>query len=239
MSRQVIIFLLMLFSSFYSLAQEEQKRLNYSTFITPTTILHPAYPAIHVGMEKGISKWGVVAEVGVLLPNSMYYGRRGAIGLHGFSGEDNRGGFAKLEAKRYFNRVVYISGQIQYLTNDYERTDTFDETPELTLSTPILEFCTTCVEETYRIKKNMFGAAVKFGLRFDLQNNLYLDGYLGLGLNFHINKHTGNEELHKHPARTQDGLLHDYDIHRPGSYPFHLPVPTMGIRFGYVFGGKK
>lgn len=237
--RQQIIFLLTFFLTYFSLAQEKQKRFNYSAFITPTTILHPAYPAINVGVEKGFSEWGVVAEVGVLLANSAYYGRQGAIGLHGFSGKDNKGGFLKLEVKRYFNRVLYISGQVQYLTNDYERTDTFDETPELTLSTPILEFCTTCVEETYRIKKNMFGAAMKFGLRFDLKSNLYLDGYLGFGFNFHVNKHSGNEELHQHPARTQDGLLQDYDIHRPGAYPFHLPVPTMGIRLGHVFNREK
>jgi len=209
---------------------------DWNVFVSPLSILNPSYPAFHAGTERELGKWSTVGELGVLLPQSVYQDESSVIGFQDLSGR-NSGFFVKVEGKRYFNKHWYAAVNLQYLYNNTRRTDTFDATPELTdyyaATYGLHLFCSTCIEETYSIRKSMMGLTFKIGVRYDLPKNFYLDGYFGLGVNYHNNMHSGNSELHKNPARS-DGLLGYYDTFYPGSYFYHLPVPTIGLRVGYT-----
>ncbi|MCJ8291422.1 MAG: hypothetical protein HRT58_16570 [Crocinitomicaceae bacterium] len=208
---------------------------DWKVFVSPLSLMNPSYPAFHVGVERELGEWSAVGELGVLLPKSMYQDETSVIGFQDFSGR-NKGMFLKLEGKRYLNNHFYVGANLQLLFNRTRRTDTFDGTPELTQTIlsqqGIFLFCSTCVEEEYEINKVMTGLTVKLGASYDISENFYLDGYVGLGLNYHMNKHSENSELHKNPAQT-DGLIGYYDAFYPGSYFYHLPVPTIGLRVGY------
>jgi len=227
----LVILLTLFLIPIISYAQNDTLNKSWNVYITPTSILNPLYPALHFGVEKELGKWSALMELGVLSPSSLYKNSTSALGLQDFAAK-NKGFFIKIEGKRYLNKYLYTGLNIQLLRNDYERTDTFDETPELTAQANGFWFCTTCVEDTYRIKKTMIGTSLKIGVKVDLPKNLFLDGYFGLGLSYHMNTHSKNTELHKNPA-IADGLIGYYDVHYPGDYVFHLPAPILGIRFGY------
>lgn len=226
---------MLIFSMSSVFAQDDSTWSEWKVYVSPLSAFNPSYPAFHIGTEKEFGKWSAVGELGVLFPKSVYQDESSLIGFQDLSGRNN-GFFLKLEGKRYFNEHWYVAANLQYLYNNTRRTDTFDATPELTQyygAQGTHYFCTTCIEETYSIKKSMIGLTFKIGARYDLPKNFYLDGYFGLGVNYHSNRHSANTELHKNPARS-DGLLGYYDTFYPGKYFYHLPVPTIGLRIGYT-----
>ncbi len=206
---------------------------SFAIFVTPTSLFNPLYPSLHAGTEMRTGDWGFVGESGMLLSYSLYKNEASLIGLQDFRSL-NRGFFLKAEFKKYIGHRFYCATNVQYLFNHYSRNDTFDGTPEITNKPNANYFCTTCIDDNYSIRKNLFGMALKMGYRYDSPNQWFMDGYFGLGFNYHSNKHSHNEDLHKYPAMA-DGFLMYYDSHFPGKYIFRLPSPDLGIRMGYVF----
>jgi hypothetical protein len=209
----------------------------WSIHVQPSAIFHPVFPAIQLGMEKGVSHFGLLVESGILLPSSVYDKSKSFLDLGDFSSH-NQGVFLRVEGKYYFGRVFYASLNLQYLYNHYRRTDTFDATPELTETVPGNVFCTTCIEETYTIDKHMLGASARIGARIPLAQRFALDIFAGVGFNYHMNTHSVNEELHRNPAKA-DGFFSYYNIHYPGNFLYKIPSPTLAFRFAYFFGVAK
>ncbi|MEY3048099.1 MAG: hypothetical protein RL365_137 [Bacteroidota bacterium] len=200
----------------------------------PTSLLNPLYPAIHFASEfKPSKKKGFQIELAYILKHHLL--SKSENGFKNFDSE-NKGFFTKVEYRSYFNKLPdsYFAFQLQYIFNDYKRTDTFDATPQLTgLNT----FCSTCVDDTYGIRKNAVGLNVKFGKQFFVYDFIYIDCYIGLGINYLSNEHSKNIELHKYPAMA-DSPVGYYFAHYPGSYIFPLPTFASGLKIGYLLKNK-
>lgn len=237
----VLICMKMLFSSVVlfitastAYSQEEnqlQKLPQVIVKFTPTSLLNPLYPAAHFSAEyKASERSGYQLDLGYLLPHHLLGKEENQFGS--FDSENN-GLFIKMEYRQYLKRYpnIYFGTQLQYIFNNYKRTDTFDATPN---NTGFNQFCSTCLEDTYTIKKNAIGLNLKMGMQLYASDRLMIDCYAGLGVNYLNNKHSKNTELHRNPTMA-DSPLGYYLSHYPGKYIFSLPTVATGIRIGYSF----
>jgi hypothetical protein len=218
------------------------KYKGWSAKFAPTSIFHPIYPAIHVAGEYGFGNGvSIQPELGILMRHGLYGSGTPttALGFASFDSE-HAGFFIKGELRKYINNfpMFYIGGQFQYGYDKMRRTDLFDGTPEFTASVIGNYFCTSCIKETYEIRQNLVGLNFKFGYQQEILPRFLIDVYGGLGLKLLSNKHTGDSDLHKYPA-IADSPIHSYQSFFPGTYLFRLPVITLGIKVGYVFGETK
>jgi len=198
----------------------------------PTSLLNPVYPAIHMAVECKITgSFSIQPEFGLLLKHHLLNKNEEIIGWDSYDSENN-GFFIKVDFRKYFLRdpSLYGAAQVQFIKNNYKRTDEFDASPELTLFN---QFCSTCVSESYTINKTAIGLNLKIGYQKEIIDRIIVDFYGGLGINYLTNKHSVNSELHKNPA-VADGLITYYQPHYPGSYIYPLPTLAIGVKIGYV-----